>query len=146
MKNKKLIKIVQNIAYVFCILQISLLISMSVVSLATTGGDELFSNMASSVGQWENMGTAQMNSVGINTDSLLKPVLSIAQVFTFVGFFAVVGATLLIAVRWLISTNKSPEGLEKVKRQTFGLVIAACILLGAYKIWAILLEGLDSIA
>lgn len=145
MKINKFIKKVQIITYLFCIMQIAIVVSMSVIANAETEGDKTFKNISDSVDKWEQMGKEQQENVGVDTDSALTPVLSIAQILTYAGFFVVVGAASWVGFKWLLSKNLSDEAQTKLKRQTIGLVIAACVLLGARKLWQTLIEGLDSI-
>lgn len=143
---KKVIRKIKMITYIFCLLQIAiLLVRNGVANASFSTGDDLINSASSTVSTWESNGESKAANLGIDTNTLLSPVLTIAQVFSFVGFFVVVGAALFLALKWLFASNRSAEGLEKVKKQTFGLAIAAAILLGAWKIWSVLLNGLDAI-
>jgi len=144
MKIFKFLEKIQKITYIFCVLQISIICTMNIISYATVG-DEYLQNVTNDVDNWTKMGQEQMDNIGIDMNDLLKPVLGIAQILTFVGFVASIMGTLYIAIKWLLNANKSPDELQKVKHQTFGLLVAAIVCLGAYNIWKLLIQSLGEI-
>ena len=77
----------------------------------------------------------------LNETALADMVLPIGQTLTAVGVFIVVGALIIIGIKYITA---DPNTQASLKRQLVGLAISAVVIFGAYNIWVLVYNILDN--
>ena len=70
-----------------------------------------------------------------------KEFTELGSILMFIGAGIVVGATAYMGILYIISP---PEKQAKLKQQLVGLLVSACVIFGAYYIWKIVVNFLET--
>ena len=71
---------------------------------------------------------------------IMKP---IGQFLTGVGVIVLVIATIIMGIKYMSTSDASAQA--KIKQQLIGLVVSAIVIFGAYSIWTIVYNFMESI-
>lgn len=80
-------------------------------------------------------------SAPINIGALQGPVIQVGNILTTIGLAIVMVGILIIGIKYMMA---SPEGAAKIKGQLVGLVVAGVVIFGAYGIWSIVVNVLQT--
>ena len=74
-------------------------------------------------------------------DEIGEEFSTIGDVLTYIGAGILVGATAYMGILYMISP---PDKQAKLKEQSIGLLVSAIVIFGAYGIWRIIVNILDT--
>ena len=115
------------------ILLICLIVNSTYVSALS------WSQIQSQADSFLSMGSG--NSVGL--ESAIQPtIISVGNILTTIGLAVVLTGILIIGIKYMMA---SPEEAAKLKGQLVGLVISAIVIFGAWGIWSLVVQILQSL-
>jgi len=78
-----------------------------------------------------------------NLASAMQPtIISVGNILTTIGLAVVLTGILIIGIKYMMA---SPEEAAKLKGQLVGLVISAIVIFGAWGIWSLVVQILESL-
>ena len=80
-------------------------------------------------------------SAPIELGNLRESVIAIGNILTAIGVAIIMVGILIIGIKYMIA---SPEEAAKIKGQLVGLVVAGVVIFGAYGIWSVVVNVLQS--
>ena len=98
-----------------------------------------FSTIMGEANSWLEEGESNAGGIASEIGPVIEP---IAQGLTTIGVGVLLVVAAVMGIKWITA---NPEEQAKLKQQMVGLVVAAVVVLGAYTIWSIVIDILDSI-
>ena len=98
-----------------------------------------FTNIVGEADSWLAQGATDASGIPGQIGPVIEP---IAQGLTTIGVGVLLVVAAVMGIKWITA---NPEEQAKLKQQMVGLVVAAVVILGAYTIWSIVIDILESI-
>ena len=125
---------------------IFIIMLLMVFTINSYAADSLSCNsIESSASDFRKMGEeAAGNLSGVTTSEITSPIVSIVKMLTTAGILVVGIVMVILGIQWVMA-KPSPEEQAKLKKKFVGLAVSAGVLFGAYTIWSVIVEIMDSI-
>lgn len=119
------------------ILPLVLLILFAFPVYSEASGFSSFGDLKQKADSWIKEG-----DVKVSDDKIAQIMSPIAQVLVAVGAIVLVGATIIMGIKYVSASD--PGTQAKLKQQLIGLVVAAIIIFGAVGIWTFVYNFLST--